>query len=179
MALNSGTAATVGGLRHGAERPICWGRVGMADPLQCPSCGTINPSRSEYCDCGVLLPTETEVELQKLQSRVHSRLALGVIGPTGAFVVIILSLGGASQRTGLTLLFLGIGGLLFSSVRTGIGWRRAGLHSYESRDASAGSGIIPAWVSLIGLIAWGCIAAGVGILVYSFWVSLGNEPTNF
>lgn len=54
------------------------------------------------------------------------------------------------------LLILGILGLVASALLTHLYWRKAGTDTYAARYFSAGSGIVPSWVSLLGLASWAC-----------------------
>ncbi len=68
------------------------------------------------------------------------------------------------------LLIIGFVGIAASALLTRNYWRRAGLHSYEARNASAGTGIVPSWVSLLNLASWLCLLLGVVMLLYGWLV---------
>lgn len=63
------------------------------------------------------------------------------------------------------ILIIGVMCVVASAVLTREKWRDEGIPP-ELAEYTAGTGIVPRWVSLINLIGWGAIIIGVFILVF-------------
>ena len=62
-------------------------------------------------------------------------------------------------------------GIVISAVISDLKFRRAGIPaSRKARMATAGTGIVPIWVSCLNLASWGAMMIGIlMLLVRLFW----------
>jgi hypothetical protein len=87
---------------------------------------------------------------------------LWVCGAIGSRNVVIGKINNRQRKRGMMvgeeLLLIGIGitGLVVSRQLTDNAWKNAGLAdaSYEVKKATAGTGIVPTYISKINLVSW-------------------------
>ena len=129
--------------------------------MRCGKCGKPLPPEAIMCGCGepARPPRSSDVDARR------SALAGLAIAALAFLLLVPTTLLAERMPIGWLLLLGGAVGLLSAGRITKSYWRIYGLETEWEREASAGLGIVPSWVSLLGLASWACIASGVLFLL--------------